>query len=165
MLRFARIILPALFLATALTTAASGDESPATPSPKDYHHPAVALGNLQHAHGPDRSPFVLQDELDGLIREGGGGACASAAAIDALQTLRVMAGLDPLANPHKAVLKAFRDNKALLKGRVSNEQFVGLIEFYQPFLGGARVRVGVEQTTRHFIRGVAALQRAERDVV
>src|SRR5262245_27217847 len=68
---------------------------------RDYESPTVALDSLQRAHGKDASTFVVQGDLDGLIHKDGGGACASAAGIDLLQALRVMAGLDKLPNPHK----------------------------------------------------------------
>jgi hypothetical protein len=148
--RFPRTILWAVVVTASLQTVGSTDDRPAAtqrtaPDPtKDHQHPTFALGALQRAHGAEDSPFVLQSELDTLIHEDGGGACASAAGIDVLQALRVMAGLDPLGNPHKAALKAFAERKELLKGRLSNEQFVGLIEFYQLYLPGSEIRVNVE---------------------
>lgn len=114
-----------------------------TPVAKDYEHPAKALGMLQQAHGKDGDVFVAQEELDPLIHKDGGGACPSAACIDAMQVLRVMAGLDRLRNPHKAALAAFKDQPALLAGRLSNEQVVKLITFYRPYLGHAKVGVEV----------------------
>lgn len=88
---------------------------------KDYENPGTALGLLQQAHGGDGSAFVAQDELDPLIHKDGGGACASAVCVDLMQVLRVMAGLDRLPDPHKAVLAAFKDQPELLAGRVTNE--------------------------------------------
>ncbi len=116
----------------------------ASDAAREHENPAVALGSLQRAQAQGASAFVIQGELNDLIQEGGGGACASAAAIDVLQTLRVMAGLEPLPNPHKVVLSSFANQKALLKGRVTNDQLVSLIEFYQAYLDGARVGVSVQ---------------------
>lgn len=145
--RYARLFICVVVTASA-TSGWSADDKPlprANSDPaKDHQHPTVALGVLQRSHGDDESPFVLQSELDPLIREDGGGACPSAAAIDVLQTLRVMAGLDPLRNPHKVALKAFTGNKALLKGRLSNDDFVALLDSYQRYLGGSEFRVEVE---------------------
>lgn len=87
----------------------------------------AALTALQTFQQEGRDAFVLQGELDSIIRQGGGGACASAVAIDAIQALRLMAGMEPLANPHKAVLAAIGKQDELLNGRVSNQQFVTLI--------------------------------------
>lgn len=97
--------------------------------------PSGALARLQKTQLADKGAFVVQDELDLLIDKDGGGACASAAGIDALQTLRVMAGLDGLDNPHKVVLSAFARQPELLKGRVTNEQFTQLLTNYRSLLG------------------------------
>ncbi len=110
---------------------------------KEYENPGTALALLQRTHGEDRSVFVVQDELDPLIREGGGGACASAVCIDLIQTLRVMSGMESLSNPHKAVLATFKAQPELLAGRVTNEQLVKLIGFYQQHLPHARIEVEV----------------------
>lgn len=104
----------------------------------------AALSALQGAHEIDGSTFVDQDDLDPLIPESGGGACASAAGIDAMQTLRVMAGLEKLANPHRSLLAAFANEPDLLKGRVPNDRFVRLLKFYQSYLDGATLAVEVE---------------------
>jgi len=90
------------------------------------------------------SAFVVQQELDGLIREGGGGACASAAGIVLLQALRIMERLDPLSNPHQVVLSSFTDQQELLNGRVTNDQFVQLMDFYEPHLADRDVTVTIE---------------------
>lgn len=102
-----------------------------------------ALSHLQKEHAADPSTFVAQRELDCLIGEGGGGACASAACIDLLQALRVAAGLEKLSNPHRAVLESFADQKALLSGRVTNEQLVRLMQFYQQHLDRLKLQVEV----------------------
>jgi alkylation response protein AidB-like acyl-CoA dehydrogenase len=64
-----------------------------------------------------------------------------------MQVLRVMAGLDKMTNPHRCVIAAFADQPELLKGRVTNEQFVRLIKFYQSYLGGHELKVGVESAS------------------
>lgn len=107
-------------------------------------HPATALSALQDAHKKTADAFVAQDELDALIHSGGGGACPSAVSIDALQTLRVMAGLERLANPHKAALAAFANQKSLLDGRITNEQLVTLLRFYEDkYLEGRKLEIAI----------------------
>jgi alkylation response protein AidB-like acyl-CoA dehydrogenase len=106
----------------------------------------AALASLQRAHKEDGTTFIDEGDLDPLIPKSGGGACASAAGIDTMQTLRVMAGLDKLSNPHRAILAAFANQPDLLKGRVTNDQFVRLIEFYQSYLDGNKLIVEVESS-------------------
>src|SRR4051812_22391816 len=60
-------------------------------APANWESPTDALACLQRAQEKDASAFVIQSELDDLIHESGGGACVSAAGIDLLQALRVMA--------------------------------------------------------------------------
>lgn len=110
----------------------------------EQDHPTTALSLLQESQASDANTFVLQQELDGLIREGGGGACASAAGIDMLQGLRIIAGLERLSNPHKIVLSSFRDQSELLNGRVTNEQFLRLMDFYEPHLEGIDLSMDVQ---------------------
>lgn len=102
---------------------------------------SAALDLLQKQHAVGECGFVIQSELDELIAENGGGACASAAAIDALQSLRLMAGIEKLSNTHKAVLAAFKHDRELLKGRVTNERFADLLQFYSQYLGENKVAV------------------------
>ena len=111
---------------------------------QEWEMPSGALSALQKRHAVGMSAFVVQQELDGLIREGGGGACASAAGIDLLQALRIMEGLDPLSNPHQVVLSSFTDQQELLNGRVTNDQFVQLMDFYEPHLADRDVTVTIE---------------------
>lgn len=106
--------------------------------------PTAAISFLQRTHEGDAATFIVEGDLDPLIPESGGGACASAAGIDALQVLRVMAGLDKLPNPHRSLLAGFAHQPELLKGRVTNDQFVRLIGFYESYLGGNKLAVTVE---------------------
>jgi alkylation response protein AidB-like acyl-CoA dehydrogenase len=89
-----------------------------------------ALAALQTAHDSGKAAFVLQSELDPLIDKDGGGACPSAAVINAIQAVRLMVGLNAFGNPQKVVLTSFADQPDLLKGRLSNDQVVNLLEFY-----------------------------------
>lgn len=111
---------------------------------KDWQNPTHALSSLQKAHAADTNTLLIQRDLDFLIAADGGGACASAAGINLLQTLRVMTGLDTLPNLHRVALEAFANQPELLKGRVTNGQFVKLIEHYQTRLDGTEVAVDVE---------------------
>ena len=110
-------------------------------------YPEDVFRNLRLAHADGASTFVFEKELDDLIDASGGGACASAAGINALQALRVMAGRQPLQNPHKAALAAFVNQKELLKGRVSNEQFVRLLQYYSSYSDSAGFRIDVQSAS------------------
>lgn len=110
---------------------------------RDGKSASVALGELQERHTPAAPAFVVQDELDFLIANDGGGACPSAAAIDAVQALRLMSGVDMLAAPHAEVLARFRGDPKLLKGRLSNKQFVKLVKSYKNALNDAEPNVEV----------------------
>lgn len=105
---------------------------------------SVAIANLQRAQQAGEATLIAQSELDPLIHEGGGGACPTAAAIDAIQVLRQMAGMNAMANPHRAVLEAFVNQPKLLHGRLTNEQFVRMIQFYdRSYLPDASIDVDV----------------------
>lgn len=106
--------------------------------------PEVALTKLQEFQEQGKDVFVVQGELDPIIRQGGGGACASAAAVDAIQALRLMAGRELLANPHKAALAAIGKQGELLNGRVTNEQLVRLLnEYATEHLEGLKLDIDV----------------------
>jgi alkylation response protein AidB-like acyl-CoA dehydrogenase len=112
-----------------------------------YSSAESAITALQTLQEQGRDIFVVQGELDPVIRQGGGGACASAAAIDAIQTLRLMAGMEALANPHKAALTAIKKQEELLNGRVSNEQLVTLLDGYAAeHLDGRKLTIEVSAT-------------------
>jgi len=143
----AAVALPLVALAFALAGPGLADDEvpPAAVADADkaLAAPAGALDALQRAHAADGTAFVLQGELDPLIHDGGGGACPSAAAVDLFQALRLMAGLDKVPNPHKAALAAFAAQRDLLRGRLTNDQFVKLLRHYAGQLGGAEVDVTV----------------------
>lgn len=132
-----------LSFVAAGTAGADENTKNTTASAVELRHPEQALSTLQVTQSAGESAFVVQGELDSLIREGGGGACASAVGIDALQALRIMAGQAPLANPQKIVLASFIDQNELLDGRVTNMQFARLVKFYERYLKGVTVKVGV----------------------
>jgi alkylation response protein AidB-like acyl-CoA dehydrogenase len=95
-----------------------------------YSSSESAITALQALHEDGKAVFVVQGELDPIIRQGGGGACASAAAIDAIQIMRLIAGMEPLANPHREALAAIGKQDELMNGRVSNNQLVKLLDGY-----------------------------------
>lgn len=134
-----------VFVSGTLQGPLRADQRPVAESATEarWQTPDQALSHLQKAHASDSGAFVIQAELDSLIGEGGGGACASAACIDLLQALRVAIGLDQLSNPHRAVLESFADQKELLAGRVTNEQLVRLMRFYERHLDGVKLQVKV----------------------
>src|SRR5438094_201532 len=115
------IILSLAFAATCFAADTTIENTVAHPAAaKEWENPDVALTALQKSHARGGNTFIVQGELDGLIDEEGGGACASAAAIDVLQVLRAMAAMDKLPNPQRVVIAAFADQRELLKGRVTN---------------------------------------------
>lgn len=89
-----------------------------------------AIEELVSRQSRGNDVLVVQSELDPIIRQGGGGACASSAAIDAVQALRLMAGAEPVLNPHKAALAAITRQDELLNGRVTNAQMTALLLGY-----------------------------------
>lgn len=129
---------------------ALGAVAAAEPVPAPVPTPSAIVGSLRELHVQGDGTFVVQDELDRLIDKKGGGACASAVAIDLLQALRVMNDQKPLANPHKAVLEAFKKYPVLLKGRVSNESLVKLLTLYGQHLECARTDIQVECAPKSF---------------
>jgi alkylation response protein AidB-like acyl-CoA dehydrogenase len=102
-----------------------------------------ALQKLQNAFRSTGSALIKQGDLDPLIDDAGGGACPSAAALIAFQSLRLMAGLEAAPNPQKEVLKAFANDKSLLRGRLTNSQFTNLMDFYGRSLDGAQLTLRV----------------------
>lgn len=107
----------------------------------------AALTSLQKREQNGENVFLVQGELDPVIRQGGGGACASAAAIDAIQAIRLMVDRPPLTNPHQAALRAIKQQSDLLNGRVTNEQFVVLLQGYaEEYLDGVTLQVDVATT-------------------
>lgn len=111
------------------------------------HTAESAITALQALQEQGQDAFVVQGELDPVIRQGGGGACASAAAIDAIQTLRLMTGMEPLPYPHKASLAAIGKQDELLNGRVSNEQLETLLDGYaDDHLDGWKLKIDVSVT-------------------
>ncbi|QDT17207.1 acyl-CoA dehydrogenase family protein [Alienimonas californiensis] len=116
------------------------DASPPDPLPEaaktEATSTAEALTKLQERHESGDGPFVEMDELNFLIRPGGGGSCASAAGLIVLQAGRALLGRDAYERPHMGVLGAFQDQPTLLNGRVTNNEFVDLLEFYERHLGG-----------------------------
>jgi alkylation response protein AidB-like acyl-CoA dehydrogenase len=106
--------------------------------------PESCLNVLQAKQAQGHDAFVIQGDLDPIIRQGGGGACATAAVMDAIQTLRVMAGQEPLTNPHRAALKAIGRQEELLNGRVTDAQLKeALTEAALQYLPGWELRVDV----------------------
>lgn len=110
---------------------------------RSYEDPATVISNLQSQQKKDGTSLVAQAEFDGLIHPDGGGACPSVLCVNLMQALRVMRGMDRHPNPHKAALLAFNSQPALLKGRLSNDQIVDLITYYQGYLDGSKLEVSV----------------------
>lgn len=110
----------------------------------EWEHPTHALSVLQKAHAADGNTLLLQGDLDFLIDDTGGGACATAAGVNLLQAMRLVAGLERLPNLHRVALAAFEHLPELRTGRVTNRQFVNLIEYLRTYLDGASVVIDTE---------------------
>ncbi len=108
-----------------------------------WESPSVALSFLQKMQAQNGNAFVLQAELDDMIAPNGGGACATAAGVDALQTIRYMSGLETTLNPYRLACSAISQQPELLKGRVTNASFVRLIKTGQAHLCGLTVDIDV----------------------
>ncbi|MBN8600340.1 MAG: acyl-CoA/acyl-ACP dehydrogenase [Planctomycetes bacterium] len=93
------------------------------------HLPVHAFDQLQAMHSEDSPLLVLQGEMDDLIGPDGGGACPLAAGLTAIQSLRLMAGMAAEHQPHRLALRLLNENPELLKGRISNDRFVEVIEY------------------------------------
>jgi alkylation response protein AidB-like acyl-CoA dehydrogenase len=149
------------FLVLVLAIARGQSPRPANTAESPHTHIQYAE-ELRVKHRSIKPHFVLQAELDGLIHEGGGGACASAAANSAFQLLRLMNQFDPVDNPHQLALRAFAESPALLKGRVTNEQFEALLKWYGKELHGMTLVVDIESspTSTYNIRRESTWPRA-----
>lgn len=94
---------------------------------------------------PNGSTFLAhQSDFDDYIREGGGGACASATAFNLLQGFRVMSGQSPL-EPKPVLLEAFKEIPELLDGRVTNPQMVSLLKHFEKYLPNQKMDIMVER--------------------
>ncbi|MFN9294801.1 MAG: hypothetical protein ACK6EB_42540, partial [Planctomyces sp.] len=92
LLKFVRVHLIARVLVALVfgNVTVAQDTPTATESP--FRLVSDVLGELQRLDDGTGDILVNQRELDELIAKSGGGACPSAAAIIATQTLRGMAG-------------------------------------------------------------------------
>lgn len=87
--------------------------------------------------------LIDQTKLDKLIAPEGGGACPSAAAFIAYQAMRGIAGQDFDRDPFQTVVGAFANDRTLLNGRLTNTQFVRLLEFYKSRLEGVDFEIEI----------------------
>jgi alkylation response protein AidB-like acyl-CoA dehydrogenase len=141
--RYAILTLLSIGIASINSFAGSTESKPIAAEVRQFGNPSTALSRLQEIQKASGRAFVVQNELDPLIREGGGGACASAAGMIVMQTLRQMADLEPVQFPHQLVLSSFSEQKELLNGRVTNDQWLRLISFYERHLDGLKVQVRI----------------------
>ncbi|WP_164103527.1 hypothetical protein [Candidatus Laterigemmans baculatus] len=118
-------------------------ESSGAADPIRRPDPTSLLGNLQEKHASSGNVFVEMSDVGFLISKTGGGPCASCAANITLQACRMMLGLDPVGHPHRVILQSFKDQEALLGGRVTNHQFVRLLKSYESQLEGAKLTIEV----------------------
>ncbi|MFG0255978.1 MAG: hypothetical protein ACF787_12940, partial [Rhodopirellula sp. JB053] len=143
------LLIVAASLMAPVRQNASGQETSVASGPiasteKKAKQPVTGyLNELQLAHESSGDVFVEMDDLNFLIREGGGGSCASAAALIVLQTCRSACQLPPVTHPHRVVLESMKDQKALLNGRVNNNQFAKLIQFYSSHQNGHGADVSI----------------------
>jgi len=148
--RLVRQTVVGIVLAIGLARICAGAEpipairQPPNSGERPWESPTNALTLLQRSFGVDGNSLLVQGDIDFLIPEDGGGACATVAGINCLQALRVMAGLDSLPNLHRVALAGFENQPRLLKGRVSNEGFIGLVKWGEARLDGARLAIDIE---------------------
>jgi hypothetical protein len=101
--------------------------------------PAI-YDRLQVKNEKGKTQLALQSDFDGKIRDGGGGACASATAFNFLQGFRLMINRKPL-NPNTVLNGSFRQIPELLDGRVTNTQMTQLLHHFEKFLPGYQIEV------------------------
>ena len=87
--------------------------------------------------------LIEQSKINGLIPPEGGGACPSAAAFITYQAMRGVAGHDLDRDPFQTIVAAFANDRTLLNGRLTNTQFVHLLEFYKSKLEGVDCEIEV----------------------
>ncbi|MFM8313769.1 MAG: hypothetical protein ACKOA8_05745 [Deltaproteobacteria bacterium] len=102
---------------------------------------------LQKQDENGKTKLALQSDFDDLIREGGGGACASATAFNLLQGLRVMAGLKTLQPKHN-LSRAFRALPELLDGRVTNTQMNQLLKYFEKHFPKHQLKISALRTSQ-----------------
>lgn len=143
-LKFVQVhLIACVLVALVFGNVTVAQETPtATESP--FRMVSDVLGELQRLDDGTGDILVNQRELDELIAKSGGGACPSAAAIIATQTLRGMAGLEPHTNPHRLSLQSFVAIPKLLDGRVSNKLFVELLLYHEKYINGATIEVDIQ---------------------
>ncbi len=103
----------------------------------------IALDEIVRRQKFNGDVIVIQNELDGLVDSTGGGACPSAACLIAYQALRLIAGNEPEANPHRIAVMAFSTMPKLLKGRLTNFQVIELLNYYGAKLGDRKIDIEV----------------------
>lgn len=105
-------------------------------APGEHPTPEAAISELQAEHGRQGNVLAVQGDFDCVIRDGGGGACASATAFNLLQIMRRMTGVEGTLAPHATILAAFKAQPGLLDGRVTNLQMENLLHYYRRYLPG-----------------------------
>lgn len=86
-----------------------------------------------------------------MIMPGGGGACATASAVNWVQVLRKYLGL-PVINPDTIIRDAFRTLPVLLDGRVTNSQMEELLIYLQKYALGSVADLRIDNTADHGIQ-------------
>lgn len=143
----AMTVVPFAVLLFATHAFGQSPKPPATTASREEASPVLmageALETLLEAQDRGSGVLINQSDLDPLIHKGGGGACPSAAALVAYQTMRLQAGFHPDRNPFRTVTAAFAADPSLLRGRLTNTQFAGLLRHYGEQLEGASFKVDV----------------------
>ncbi len=119
------------FVVLACFTGAVGDlagQELIAEKPKDVQEEKnqLALEKFISSHRSEIS-LLRQSELDGLVDSQGGGACPTAAAINTYQMIRLLAGKELDSNLYKVAIEIFTADPSLLRGRLSNRQFSGVL--------------------------------------
>lgn len=131
------LIVILVFQRPSIGQVKASEDSPNLPA----RLPHLALDHLQVEHSYERPLLVLQEELDQLIHQDGGGSCPIAAGLIAGQALRFMTGFPLDLHPHRTALRLFQEKPELKQGRISNQRFVDLLAFLCRGLGDNPVAV------------------------
>jgi alkylation response protein AidB-like acyl-CoA dehydrogenase len=93
--------------------------------------PSGAFTRLRNELVKQPHALAKEEDYDEMIKPGGGGACPTVAAANLLQGLGVMSGKSPVLNLDQVIRAAYGADPSLLNGRLTNEQVVKLLGFYQ----------------------------------
>lgn len=125
---------------------ALGGVAMAAPRLSSRPTPAEVLTYLQKLQSVTRTALAVQPDYDPMIRPEGGGACATATGFNVIQSIARVSELSLELSPKTMIEDAFRALPFLLDGRVSNPQFVDLLNFLAPAVGGRGLDIDIVES-------------------